>query len=279
MSREGIQLLAADLQVNEGRYLDCEFCGRANKMSVTRTSEGLLYNCFSSACDAKGFIADFPDYDRKLRTLPPRHRRWVGKPQSVVREDWEYFNKRFGIGINVTGYEQLDTDWNIYVTHHDEYLFPIRDRQDVRVGEVVRQPRWSGLNQPPRAGRAGAPKALTYLEDGNPRLSWHRPWTGGVDVKPAMVLVEDQVSAEKIAQVTQHTGVALLGNTLGMAELTQLAAEEADMVYIWLDADMASQAYTLNAEYGSNFKNCRVVFTELDPKDLSESDLLAQFAD
>jgi hypothetical protein len=261
MSREAVELEASDLQIGEDRYITCTFCGRDNKMGISRVSDGVLYNCFSSACNAKGFVPSHPDYNRKLKTLAPRHRRWIGKPEKSSGADWQYFNDHFDINL---------ADWEVQATHNDEYLFPIRNRQDVRVGEVIRQPTWPGSH---RKGQPGRPKAQTFLEEGQPRLSWH---TGEGN---ALVLVEDQVSAEKVRQKTGHTAVALLGNTISAKEAHEIANWTADVVFIWLDADMASQAYLMNAEYGPLFKNSRVVFTEEDPKDLTAEQIIAEIGD
>jgi len=261
MSREATELEASDLQIGEDRYIDCTFCGRTNKMGVSRVSDGVLYNCFSSGCGARGFIPSHPDYDRKLRTMAPRHRRWIGKPEHNTGADWQYFYDHFGLNLK---------EWDVQTTHKDEYLFPIRTPEGVRVGEVIRQPTWPGCH---RKGRPGAPKAQTYIEEFAPRLSWHKGEGN------AIVLVEDQVSAEKIKQTTGHTGVALLGNTMDQHAAGVIQAEQAEIVFIWLDADMASQAYLLNAEYGPLFRNCRVVYTDLDPKDLSADEILTQIGD
>lgn len=262
MSKSDIQLLGADLHQGDTVYRDCPWCGRLNKAGITRTNEGLLYNCFSSGCGAKGFIPDIPDYNRKTRTIKPRFRRWIGRPEPVSDADCRYFRERFNVSL---------MNWPIYVTLSDEYLFPIRDFDDVRVGEVLRQPSWEGCH---REGRADLPKALTYLDDGAPRLSWHK----GYHTR-ALVLVEDQVSAEVVRQSTQLTSVALLGNTLGTKELAELRRAEPEVLIIWLDPDMSAQAFKMNAEIGQNFPVSRVVFTDRDPKDLTRDEVRAALYD
>lgn len=271
MSRYDVELSAADLEIGQDQYIDCVFCGRAKKMGISRVSDGVLYNCFSTACDSKGFIPSHPDYNKKLRTVEPKRRRWIGRARHPKPADLSYFENHFGIHLRLD-YSLPDAGWDIQVTHNDEYLFPIRSRLGDRVGEVVRQPSWPGCL---RSGRPGSPKANIYKEHDAPRLDWHR----GNTEPHAIVLVEDQVSAEKVRQVTGHTGVALLGNTMNDADAALIAKDEPEIVFIWLDADMSDQAFKLNAKYGQLYKSSRVIFTEKDPKDLSGREILEQFAD
>lgn len=262
MSREEVQLLGAELQIDQTSYEDCPWCGRIGKMGITRNREGLLYNCFSTNCGARGFISDFPTYeDRpKLRTPAPRYRRWIGRSEQASPEDFAYFRERFGVDLG---------EWEILVTAEDEYLFPIRSRDQFRVGEVIRQPVWDGEPAPPRLGRDSQPKARTFLMDGMPRLSWFVGDRNPVFANSRIiVLTEDQISAAKVKQITGYTAIALLGNTLGPREAKEIAEERAEQVFIWLDPDMNQQAFKLNAEWGQVLSPLtRVIFSEKDPKD------------
>ena len=259
MSRDQVQLLGADLDQDQTSYVDCPWCGKIGKMGVTRNREGLLYNCFSAQCNAKGFVPDYPDEERRTRTPIPRYRRWVGKNYPADPQDYNYFWERFEIDLG---------EWEIRSTGGDEYLFPIRTRVGHRVGEVIRQPIWDGQPESPRKGRPGQPKARTFLDENVPRLSWH------VADNRIITLTEDQVSAEKVRQVTGYTAVALLGNTLGAREAHCIAAARAEQVFIFLDPDMNRQAFTLNAEWGQTLAPLsRVIFAERDPKDLSPTEI------
>lgn len=254
MSRHGVELAAADLHVDQTSYVDCPYCERIGKMGVTRTHEGVLYHCFAAACGEKGFIPDAVGYQKKTRTYKPRERRYVGQVYDPSTEDLEAFAEVFGI-----------TDWGFQVTAHDEYLFPIRSADGFRVGEVIRQPTWAGFEH--REGRPGRPKALTYLAQGVERISWHRR-DGN-----AIVVVEDQVSAQRIAEHTGLDAVALLGNTLTLEAAQQIQRVNDRHLIWWLDPDMTSKSFLMNAEFGPLFRFSRVVFSDLDPKDTPLEDL------
>ena len=51
---------AISLSVGDTAQVDCCFCDKQNKLSITRIDEGILYNCWSASCSGKGFIGSLP---------------------------------------------------------------------------------------------------------------------------------------------------------------------------------------------------------------------------
>lgn len=262
MSIDSVRLTASALDIYETIYTDCPFCQRLNKMGITRTPEGALYNCFSNGCQAKGFIPDSYGNPRPDKgKVPVKARRYVGRFLDWEEQDAMDFQKQFGF---------IPTPGWVHVSEKDEYLLPIRQPYRIhtegslqRVGEVLRQP-WSGFR---RKGREGMPKALTYLEHQAPRLAFYYPGDYFCE-NMHLVIVEDQVSAMKIAKSSgSFCGVALLGNSMNEQSATKILQTNPRTVSIWLDPDMNAKAFEMNAEYGSSFPGCRVILSDADPKD------------
>lgn len=259
-----VEMLAVPLELNETRYVDCPACGRANKMGITKDPEGTLYHCFSSHCGAKGKLGvSYTPAQLSGVKQADRDRRYNGVFHILTEEDEDFFIKKFQLVRELLF-------GNIYRTVHGEYGMPIRqprwNKLDelYRVGEVVRQP-WEGA---PIEGRPGKPKALTYIYKEKPRLAFYGWDYYGTRIPQRIVLVEDQISALKIAQATESAfwGVAMLGNSISDRECTFLAHFGADL-YFWLDPDMGGKAFELNAKYGTQFRMSKVIMSDEDPKD------------
>ena len=252
-----ITLAAANLSVGDNVSINCPSCGRADKMSVGRKDEGVVYQCFSTNCGEKGFITDTGfQYKLEVKTRKPNLEiaRYFGLAKAAEKKDIRFFNDAFGISFTKQN--------EVYITDDDEYLFPILDKSGFRVGEVIRQPKWAGVNSP-REGQTGAPKARTYVE--GHKLSWHNSnlMTGTI------VLTEDQLSAIKVNQVTGLTAVALLGNNLNQGAWDEIRSTGVETVVWWLDKDVLANTYALCAQYGPTVGFSKVVYTEKDPKSCS----------
>lgn len=262
MSEYEVSLQAEKLGVWESQYIDCPFCGRKGRFSLTRKDDGVVYHCFSTNCGAAGFI---PDH-RGAASAPPRpqrNRRYIGDQLQPSNDDVKFFYERFGIEVQRRG-DLPNSGWSIGVTIRGEYIFPIHDSDGLRVGEVIRQPTWEGC---PRQPVPGKPKALTYLDDKYLRWSWHQ------ERRTMVVLVEDQISAEKIRQCAGYASVALLGHTVNNLQAYHSALRDASVVAIWLDKDVAPKAYEMNAKYGGLWRSSRVIVTDKDPKDLADEEI------
>lgn len=274
---EGAVLLEAahmGLAVGDNGYLDCPFCGRKGKFSISRRSEGVLYHCFSSHCGKSGFIPDHSP-GRMVRgdrdKSPVRSRRYIGELEQLDEEDHEFFQEKFGVYLHRSVFYPAHSvrAWDISVTYRGEYLFPIHNSMGIRVGEVLRQPTWEGCHREPVAGK---PKALTFLDRNARRECWHVQYTlDGATLRPPrqVVVVEDQISAEKIRQHSNSWAVALLGQDMSIELAQEIQKMHPGQVVIWLDSDTGGKSYELVARYGSMYEEAAAVSTLEDPKDLS----------
>lgn len=276
-AKQEIALEGAELAIWESRYIDCPFCQREKKMGITNSPDGLLYHCFSTHCGKSGNLGSRgTDGAPVVKTKKPR--RYVGHKIGSTVEDRQYFKDRFGLAM--TENARSNRHYEIMRTEHDEYLLSIRDHTGETVGEVVRQPTWSGEPAPPIAGQPKKPKALTYLA--GPKLAWYDTretlsgLTGNDDL---VVLVEDQISAMKIRDVTGYTAVALLGNWASADEVSIILKRATNSCILWLDPDMNSQAFRFAREYGALFNDFRVIMSVADPKDLTDLQIEGKLLD
>lgn len=101
-----------------------------------------------------------------------------------------------------------------------------------------------------------------------PMISWTLP--GLYD--SVVWLVEDQISALKLHEVSGLRAVALLGTGLNMQVVAEIQ-KHAKHVTIALDADATAKAFILARQWGSAFKSCRVQILTKDIKDMSIKDI------
>lgn len=263
------RLLAADLAPGDTlRNQVCPSCGGGNtretSFSVTRQHLGVLWNCYRASCGERGFAGTAGALAQPAWE-PKKMRPYTGTLEKPLVSDRRYFFERFGLDGQVS-------DAYIRVNDRDEYVLPVGDLNGYVRGYVVRQPAWKGDPEPPRTGIIGRPKALTYFHVDAPLQALYRP---GRQLSDALVVVEDQISAMKIAQ-EGVTAVALLGthvNAERVREWSQLRPRE---VVIALDPDATAAAIQIARTWGLAFDKMRVALLSEDPKDTDNADLLPE---
>jgi len=261
LSRQQVRLLAAGLAVGEQTgFLECPFClaSHENKFSIIRRAEGLVYNCFRASCPARGFVSTSAyDLGSSPVVTPVKAPRPYKKPlEPIDSEDRRFFRRTWGL--------QADS---FMVTLDDEYALPILNPIGYRKGWVIRQPRWKGRHCH-RKGNPDRPKALTYKDEvKHSRLSW------SYGKQDTLVIVEDILSAWKVGQSGGGRGVALNGADMGYAEVEEIETYNPARVVIWLDPDATSAAYRLQAKWGLCFRDCTVITSNADPKDISKDEI------
>ena len=283
--RAQLALYAEDMALGTTAYLDCPWCGRKNKLGLTKTAGGLLYYCFSTHCGQKGSATYFGGYTGgRAVSGSNRSPRWTGIVHPPKLEDNRFFAEWFDISLKNPTHS---SGWEIFLTESGDYLFPILDANGRRVGEVLRKPTWDGH---PRRVYILDGKAKTYLDGGAVRLSWHCSTltrTGGRSARCSTLIhpldrvlyvVEDQISAERIRQSgpTGTNAVALLGCSMSdeQAEAIRRSVWSETKVVFWLDPDKSKEAFQMNARYGQLFPKSGVVWADEDPKDLPTGDLV-----
>lgn len=144
------------------------------------------------------------------------------------------------------------------------YALPIYSPNGATRGHVLRAP-WPGS---PLYTRLQLPKAVTYVQERGPVLSHYHP----VIHNRALVVVEDQLSAIKLAQAGLRS-IALLGTPrngeIGMDRLTEISqsARGGLQTLIALDADATEEAFLFARKWGHAFNHLRVAPLTQDIKD------------
>ena len=251
----------------------CPYClggqTKERSFSVTRNSSGLLYICFRATCGQEGFIRTHGTAYAPSKPQAKKLRPYTGEFLHLERSDRRYFKERFGLSELVT--------FDFYYNEQNNYVLPIFAPDGHSRGNVVRRP-WDGA---PRTNCART-KACTYMHEDGPLLSWYGINQEMVEYMPGkvsrwpvgvVVLVEDQISAMKVAQAG-HVSAALLGCNLTADKVREIAQQVPIRVVIALDADATETAFTMARKWHAAFDSLRVAILKEDLKDSPEEDIL-----
>ena len=252
---------ALDLAVGESRYSYCPFCeaSHENKLSVSRTEEGLLYNCYRGSCGARGFISSLPgttqlELSRPKKKFKAKEFKYglVDLPKWVVED---LLNK-----YELTE-EELNEQGFKYVPKQDRLYSPLFDRNGQEYGGQTKL----------YGGGAVGPKTIIYRARETTGLHY-------VNCKgrrgEAICLVEDVLSAVKVSRYAR--GVALLGTGLREEQIAELR-EETDTLILMLDPDMYQKMIGYKKKYSFYFRNFSMIMLSYDPKDTKHSELMRIF--
>lgn len=268
-----IEIDALHLSIGESETdLVCPFCGGGRSgertFGITRIDTGLLYNCYRASCaDGRGFTATRGDL--LTGSKPVAKSKWKGPYRGefrpLKRSDREYFANRFDLERPYIGF--------IGVNESDHYVLEVKTMDGYVRGYVVRRGCWSGYPACERRAESSGPKSRAYSNtDGGLLLSWHNPdvsnarWTGNI------IVVEDQISAAKVAQAG-YTGVALTGSYLGEDKVKEIARYKPAKLVIALDADATGEAFKAARKWGLAFPAVQVLQLEKDIKDMKRSEV------
>lgn len=271
--RNEIELEGVGLDIGESiGDIECPFCGGGSsgerKFSITRIDTGLLFNCYRASCpDGRGFIPTRGDllHGPKPATASKWKGPYRGEFRRLRRQDYEYFSKRFDLSAAYLDFVGLDES--------DHYVLEVKTMDGFVRGYVVRRGCWSGNPPCIRRLEKEGPKSRAYTN--NPDdvlLSWHNPhvkdahWTGRI------VVVEDQISAAKVAQAG-YTGVALTGSYIGEEKVIELARAKPTKLVIALDADATGEAFKAARKWGLAFPAIQVLPLQQDIKDMRRTDV------
>ncbi len=256
-----IALLAQALPLNETAYSDCPSCGGRSKLSVTRTREGVLWNCFKDSCNVRG--RDIVQGE----LLPPKRKqsklRPYQKPLYPLSEfDLEYFLRRFHVAT-------ANAVEHVQVTADERYALHVKDIRGYTRGYTIRNG-WTGEPETPRTSQWDGPKTVVYMHSVGATMSWHHALDPSHS--SVLVLVEDQMSAMRAAE-EGVSAVALLGTSLDNDKVREIAMWKPSQVIIALDADATQTAFKLARKWGLAFPKTRVAVLERDLKDEEDGDV------
>lgn len=115
-------------------------------------------------------------------------------------------------------------------------------------------------------GRCFGNQKIKYLSKGKKPLLFY-----GYSDK--LILVEDILSAIKIARLSpEYCASPLLGSSVSEETIQRLSGKFKEVI-LWLDRDKAKEAITISRDLRQRGFNSRVIISELDPKEYNEEQL------
>lgn len=254
-----VTIQGIDLDYDESTYATCPECGRENKFSITRTSTGLLYNCFRDACDTAGHVsAD------GVAMAPRKHKDKGGRKLHVYEGELrtlKFYERAMFLAQYGLTRRALERGRFKYAPEEGCYAFPIITPAGYERGIVLR--RYDGRE----------PKALTRQHTAGPTTAWYACHTGKGFRR--VVIVEDQISALKLSRYC--TTVALLGTAMSHEAAQEIAGIRPEHVTIALDEDAINTAYKLKDWFGLLFSSTDVLHLKYDVKDMPYHEIREKF--
>jgi hypothetical protein len=248
-------LLAQYLSYMPTGNVMCPSChggdSREKSFRLWRTNDfgGVRGRCWRASCSYALTMGVRPEAG-SVAAAPqaPALRPYTGGIYPLPADEVTWFRHRYG-------YEPRE----VFQDGYGLYVLPIYGPFSDLRGYILRQPhKGSAIHKTHYIG----PKAVTYRHIAAPMQAWYRR-TGCAGVA---VLVEDQLSAMKVAQQARMTAVALLGTALTAEKVADLQ-QRVKRVVIALDPDATSIAFDHARKWGQAFESCRVMVLKEDIKD------------
>ena len=212
--------LASELGNEEtGRFV-CPKCGggkdKERSFIITAFSHHIVYHCFRATCGATGAAA-INSTGRVTAKSKPKPRPYGGDLVPVPKDIWESVFAKYDISP-----EDLEEQGITYAPGINRIRFPMYNYMGYVIGENLKA---VSSDQKPK----------TLINKFNDVPSLHVPL--GRRLRESVVLVEDQISAIKVARV--HPCMALMGTNLSDEGLKQLLVLGIKKVVLMLDGDDA----------------------------------------
>jgi len=248
-----ILLEGEQLEVAESVRLNCPKCAQRT-FTITRSEQGVLYNCYRNSCDLEpGFIG--VDKIARERMGPPKQKqrnvRFYSRPIEVLSPTQKHW-LCYRFTIENKDIERAGIRW---APADDKFVLPILDPRGYERGMDLHT--WD---------KERDRKSIIYPHTPDGAMcSWYQVHPG----RPrTVVVVEDIMSAIRVARLANHTGLALLGTALGADKLQELMNVNPAQVIIALDADATDTAYGIAWDNKLLFNRIRVAKLERDIKDM-----------
>lgn len=253
-----IKMEALHLEVGETVHALCCFCNSdKKKLSITRTPEGILYNCWRAACSGKGFIGSTQNmlfannWKRDGFNPNPYTKEFTLLTPHMMDMCWQKY-RLAGPAMAAQGFKVAEV--NLLV-------MPLYNRNMERFGYTTKHM----TNK--------IHKAHHYVEKQEVMLHY----TASASNNDQAVVVEDVISAVRVTQMGKGwRGVALLGTDMNADKVDSLVQSGVKHLRIALDPDALNKAYELAAKWGVFFNTCTTVRLSNDPKDLEPIELIRQ---
>lgn len=244
-----IKAEALSLSVGETTNMYCPICDNdkpyPKSMSITRTDDGILYNCYRSSCSGSGFIGSLPNHLMSRKEKKFKSNEFVSETRQPTKELIDYLGERYALTqgeITMYGIKEISEPRGI--------LIPCKTSS----GNV-----WC-TTQKLFGQRA---KAKHFIEkEVESKLAWFKG-TGST-----IVLTEDVISAIRCRRFGSGSA-ALLGTRIDSYMVNDLFNEGITKIILALDPDALDKALFLKSKWSLFFDQFVVASLSKDPKDLS----------
>lgn len=226
-------------------------------LSITRRGGLLLFNCHRASCPFHGVIDVAGGGGRATLWSEEKPRRTNIETYEIREATLRLLAVKYNVSIEVLRSAQLRWSGDGDGHFGRRVCFPIYGPDFKERGTSY------------RSYEAGVkPKAIIELRsEGDVACSWYK-W---LRASPTLILVEDQMSAIKLAPYVHS--MALLGTHLSDAKADEIVAGKYDKVLISLDNDATYTAIKMQLTHRNKIKNLYVAGLGKDIKDMSKGEL------
>jgi len=250
-----IRAEALSIETGVTRAVYCPFCDNESpyspSLSITRTDEGIVYNCYRAVCSGKGFIGSMPRERVEKVTRKPTTNQFKESTQLLSEEQKKQLFGEYNLS------DRHCATWRV---SYGRLVMPMRDDK----GNI-----WGYNSKSMWDVFPGSRKSVNYV---------HIPYEGGVHwatdsrhVSDKVVVVEDIISATRVAATIKNVHViALLGTVFNDHTVKALMGKRIKHVVIALDPDALSKAVSIVNKYRVFFNTFKILSLSKDPKDLSK---------
>lgn len=254
--KEEVKLEALSLPVECSMMAHCPFCGAMHEksLSISRTYDGLVYNCFRASCGASGFIGS------KAECNTPKKRKkqfkpYTGRVAYYPFEPIPFLEDRFDI--------HTDMLREVGIVDELNFLLPVHSINSK--GKAGNQLRYFDGTEP---------KAVLYPEQEGPYYQHiASPYSAFAYAgKPSIVIVEDYFSMLKVQQnaYSKVFAMSIMGTHIS-EEMALWIGKHSSRVVLMLDPDAVNKSFKFKKLYSLLWPECKIVQLDEDPKDTPNS--------
>lgn len=253
-----IKLISETLDDGETYRGDCPSCGRRSTFTITKQSDGAVFNCFRATCTLRGNIGVSPSVLTRSKQDGGRKKfhPYTGELRELDESQKEFLSRKIGFTA-----VHLNRSRVLYAAIDDRYAYPIFDPIGKRVGYVLRD--YSGFD--------GGRKSITRMESDTSNCSWYR----GESLSPALLtsvaVVEDIPSAVRLSCYVPIT-VAMNGSNINDDVRRELASYATNVIWAF-DRDNTTNAIKNHRKSALMFDRSTVWVLDKDIKDMTEEEL------
>lgn len=248
------QIMLGSMHLPRGATLrtDCPSCHGINTLSISKTDEGILYNCFKARCTLRGFATrcggTSPTPPKGEILVPKKRAMFDGTTTPLSTAMQERLYRLWGVSAPPYWYE---TDWNGH-----------------RIAMSIRSPQHRHRGWCLRSIDGAKPKVLTYVDENEEGMSWYK-----THVYAPTVVVEDVPSAVRAS--VHVNAVSLLGTGIGLSRALEIRDWATRPVIMALDKDATATSIKWALKYSLLWGDVKVLELDKDLKDMKEDELCA----